>query len=382
MMIGVTFAIPEGPPIELELRPRLESWNRRDDPDQVALREFVAHVHERIDPIIDATDGLLAFRLDVGLPDNLDPLWERDLDNYLFPIARTLPDRVVSVWGTKRRGPSSTVHLEPAVSAAASGWQEFRVPRSPAGERLWKATVREAVRAAIELPEGPVALQLALTIGPGRSWPAMWKASIDGLEPLLGRTHAGRDWNPLDGRIVRLGLHKAVDGEFHKEEAAMVVRARMADECWPELQWLSSLDASGRLAFREQHRAKQRLRFERPAPPRVASFGTEHQPRLPSEPSAPAGRITEFTDDDDGYRGWVAANPGGWVTNIQRRLNPSDARVHSAGCRTIAGTPPGATWTGPYIKVCAVELSELDAWAITHVGRTIIRCGTCQPPSA
>jgi len=211
----------------------------------------------------------------------------------------------------------------------------------------------------------------------------MWKASIDGLEPLLGRTYAGKDWNPLDGRIVRLGLHKAVDGAFRKEEAAMVVRARTADDSWPELRWLSSLDAAGRRAFREQHRAKQRLRFERPAPPRVASYPAEHRPRLPSEPSPGADTITEFRDDDDGYRGWVAANPGGWVTNIQRRLNPSDARVHSADCRTITGTPPrGATWTGPYIKVCAVELSDLDAWAIKHVGSTIIRCGTCQPPSA
>jgi len=96
----------------------------------------------------------LAFRLDVGLPENIDPLWERDLDNYLFPIARTLPDRVVSVWATKRRGLSSAVRLEPAVAADESGWHEFRVPRSPARERLWKATVREAVRAAIELPEG------------------------------------------------------------------------------------------------------------------------------------------------------------------------------------------------------------------------------------
>jgi len=33
---------------------RLESWNRRDDPAQVALRESVDHVRERIDPVFDA----------------------------------------------------------------------------------------------------------------------------------------------------------------------------------------------------------------------------------------------------------------------------------------------------------------------------------------
>jgi hypothetical protein len=99
----VDFAIPEGPSIDLELEPRLESWNRRDDRAQVALREFVEHVRERIDPVLEATAGLLAFRLDVGLADQLDPLWERDLDNYLFPIARTLPDRVVSAAPASRQ---------------------------------------------------------------------------------------------------------------------------------------------------------------------------------------------------------------------------------------------------------------------------------------
>lgn len=66
------FSIPEGRAIDLELAPRLESWNRYDDPDQVALREFVAHVRERIDPLLAGASGLLAFRLDVGLPDHID----------------------------------------------------------------------------------------------------------------------------------------------------------------------------------------------------------------------------------------------------------------------------------------------------------------------
>jgi hypothetical protein len=161
-MGGVEFAIPEGPSIELELEPRLESWNQRDDPVQVALREFVAHVRELIDPALEATAGVLAFRLDVGLADKLDPLWERDLDNYLFPIARTLQDRVVSIWGTKRRGARSFVRLEPAAPATPPGWQEFATPRSPASEQLWKSAVRRTVESAPELPQGPVGLQLTV----------------------------------------------------------------------------------------------------------------------------------------------------------------------------------------------------------------------------
>jgi hypothetical protein len=58
-----------------------------------------------------------------------------------------------------------------------------------------------------------------------------------------------------------------------------------------------------------------------------------------------------FRDDDQGYAAWLAANGQGYVLSIQRTLNPSDARVHHAGCRTVTGTPPrGRTWTGPYVK--------------------------------
>jgi hypothetical protein len=42
-----------------------------------------------------------------------------------------------------------------------------------------------------------------------------------------------------------------------------------------------------------------------------------------------------FRDDDQGYAAWLAANTRGYVLNIQRSLNSSDARVPEAGCRTI-----------------------------------------------
>jgi hypothetical protein len=87
-----------------------------------------------------------------------------------------------------------------------------------------------------------------------------------------------------------------------------------------------------------------------------------------------------FRDDDHGYAAWLAANAGGYVLNIQRALNPSDARMHHADCRTITRTPPrGKTWTGPYVKACSPSLRELDTWALVHAGSAITRCGTCQP---
>jgi hypothetical protein len=89
-----------------------------------------------------------------------------------------------------------------------------------------------------------------------------------------------------------------------------------------------------------------------------------------------------FRDDDPGYAAWLAANPRGHVLNIQRALNPSGARMHHASCRTIMVTPPrGRTWTGPYVKACALALSELDAWALAQTKSAITRCGTCQPAS-
>jgi hypothetical protein len=148
---AIAFSLPQGPAVELDLAPKLESWERHDHPDQVALREFVAHVHERIDPLMGELAGPLAFHLHVGLPENTDPLWERDLDNYLYPIARTLPERVVSVWGTKGRGGPSMVRLDAAVPAAEL-MVGFKVARSAPGEATWKRAVLGAVEAANELP--------------------------------------------------------------------------------------------------------------------------------------------------------------------------------------------------------------------------------------
>jgi hypothetical protein len=87
-----------------------------------------------------------------------------------------------------------------------------------------------------------------------------------------------------------------------------------------------------------------------------------------------------FRDDDRGYADWLGANAHGYVLNIERSMNPSDARVHEADCRTITGTPPrGRTWTGAYVKACSTSLSELDAWTQSNAESAITRCGICKP---
>ena len=79
-----------------------------------------------------------------------------------------------------------------------------------------------------------------------------------------------------------------------------------------------------------------------------------------------------FRDDDRGYTAWLTENTRGYVLNIQRSMNPSDARVHKVACRTITGMPPrGRTWTGPYVKACSPSLTELYAWALSHAESAI-----------
>lgn len=95
---------------------------------------------------------------------------------------------------------------------------------------------------------------------------------------------------------------------------------------------------------------------------------------------APPMTPTTFDKDDRGYLAWLAANPDGYVVNILRSLNPSTARLHKSGCRTISGNPPRrGPWTGPYLKICSSSLCDLQSWAIERTGRVVQPCGTCRP---
>ena len=70
----------------------------------------------------------------------------------------------------------------------------------------------------------------------------------------------------------------------------------------------------------------------------------------------------------------------GFVVNIQRSGNPSDARLHRASCRTVSGiNTRRGPWTGAYVKACSLDLASLDVWAIERSGAPITRCRTCQP---
>ena len=91
--------------------------------------------------------------------------------------------------------------------------------------------------------------------------------------------------------------------------------------------------------------------------------------------------IDLYVDDDDGYRDWLHRNPRGYVINIQRSMNPSDARLHDAECRDlIAQLGRDVQLAGSYVKVCGETRAEVDHWAADNVGEPIQLCGHCHDP--
>jgi hypothetical protein len=86
--------------------------------------------------------------------------------------------------------------------------------------------------------------------------------------------------------------------------------------------------------------------------------------------------MERFTDDDQGYLGWLARHPDGYVINTGRAPTAAYLMLHRAACGTIRGTPArGTTFTGDYVKVCG-ERVELEAFA-RRLGGEPKPCGLC-----
>jgi hypothetical protein len=215
--------MPESTPIPLPVPPRLASWNKTGDPDQVRLSEYLAVADALLRSRYDLA-GPMALRLDVGLPRNARLLDQRDLDNYLLPLAaqvrRSIPGELACVWGTKQHSATSLVRLEPAVPAVTgppSGWCHALRTDAPGASPRFKEQIRDQVSQAESLPPGPVRMQLSFVVGPTRSWLNLWKPVIDGLGKILGHAAGPDSWSPLDGRIVDLGLHCRVEPAIGNE---------------------------------------------------------------------------------------------------------------------------------------------------------------------
>jgi hypothetical protein len=208
------FQRPDSQPIALAVPPRLASWNKAGDPDQVRLERFLAATEDLVLPRLQRLPDPLALRLDVGLPATVRLLEAHDLDNYLFPLvtrlSRTMGRRFASVWCTKRHSDRSFIRVEQAIldPKPASFDRAKLLTTWMAGESTaFKEQLRDQLAGLDALEEGPVTLQLGFTVGQHRNWANLWKPAIDSLDQLLGRTRPDWDWHPRDGRIVELGLH-------------------------------------------------------------------------------------------------------------------------------------------------------------------------------
>lgn len=233
MTAPVFFARPEAAGGTLSVPPAVASWDKAGSPGQARSAEFIDHVHALVAGPLHTTQGPLALRLDVGLPDKVPLLGLNDLDNYLFPLVPRLTAaagrQFASVWASKRHAATSSVAVCQAHPVADPGGSyAFQVTTTaPADSVGYKRQIREQVAVEKPLPAGGVALQLAFVVGPRRAWPNLWKATIDSLGAVLGTDAGAREWHPRDGRITDLGMHCAVD-PGGGDRVTIAIRAFMA----------------------------------------------------------------------------------------------------------------------------------------------------------
>ncbi|RIS02747.1 hypothetical protein [Mycobacteroides abscessus] len=221
------YARPEGDYAQLTVAPQLDSWDRADNRSQVQLKSFLDEARALLTP--SRVSGPWALRLDVGLAPHLDLLDKRDLDNYAKPLASRLFDGgLVSVWCTKRSGGHSAVRIEAAREVPAPSTSVLQATATASWDGpAAKEQIRSVLAGIPELPDGPVKLELAFTVGPSRNWLNLWKPTIDSLGALLGHDQPFRPWNPRDGRITELGMHLHIDPSL-RYEVAIGIAARPA----------------------------------------------------------------------------------------------------------------------------------------------------------
>jgi hypothetical protein len=229
--VDAAFAMPSSQPLPLPVGPRLASWNKRGDPDQVRLAEYLAIADDR--PHYAPLSGPLALRLDVGLPRQADLLDQRDLDNYLSPGCPRQQERgrcPCLRLGHQQHAARSYVRIERAAPAAGAPLFDCgEIVRTTASTQSaeFKEEIRDQLGAATPLLPGPLRLQLSFTVGPAHNWLNLRKQTIDALGQILGHGAGSAPWSPLDGRIVDLGLHCRVDPALGNEVLIAIAAQRI-----------------------------------------------------------------------------------------------------------------------------------------------------------
>lgn len=214
------FNEPSGETFGLSTTPRLESWDARSHPAQVALQSYLDDVTALlVQPMLTSASDL-AIALTVALDDALSLTRDgRDLDNYLCPVVRRLgPSLFRTAWASKTHGGSSYVTVGPAASAdpgGLAGWSFAAAACSTSAQsRAWKQTIAEQIPGPQTGLDDALELQIAFRVGAGRNWVSLWKPAIDALGGILGIDDPRYPFRPRDDRIVRLGLHREADSSL------------------------------------------------------------------------------------------------------------------------------------------------------------------------
>jgi serine/threonine-protein kinase len=108
-------------------------------------------------------------------------------------------------------------------------------------------------------------------------------------------------------------------------------------------------------------------------------FGDEEQTLVTAgRPSA-----IEFIGNDEAYLRWLDENPGGYVVNTHRSVNPNYMVLHRATCgmiKSTQGIPTGGYTERGYIKICSPVVEGLQSWVRQHGrpdGSFSSACKTC-----
>jgi hypothetical protein len=174
-------------------------------------------------------DGPLAVRLDVGIREGLPLLDHRDLDNYAYPLAAYLVRKwnrpLTAMWATKTVDHTSRLRCTTASEKATPNGLIVVETTASSDSRAYKEQVAESLPNA-PLPDGALSVELAFVVSPRRNWLNLWKPTIDALGGLLGSS-GDRPWNPHDGRITELGLHRTIDQQIgSRVRIGIAVRSR------------------------------------------------------------------------------------------------------------------------------------------------------------
>lgn len=172
------------------------------------------------------------------------------------------------------------------------------------------------------------------------------------------RVSPDNPFHPLDGRIVKLGLHHTVADELGFDVELGI---------W----WRAAPDhvvgGVPKSIPRSIDEASVHSREKLEASPPVAR--TVEGVRAESQGGSTAS-VVVFRNDEAGYVRWVREHPGGYVVNTTPRFSRNYLKLHRASCIHVSRLQPGySQWTtGQYIKVCSDSRRALDDWSRSQAG--------------